>query len=136
MPEEEKTARCPSAYCPHLLRHPLCDGTMSGGPACANREEFARRSRRVRDEGSPYAGGVYLRWKAGSHLVLCRICGRLEPGSDVLEGWTSDWLVLAQLAREHVRDAGAGHWTTISLWQGAVYGPDGADEEEDGVYDE
>jgi hypothetical protein len=132
MPEEEKTARCPSAYCPHLEPRAGCDGTLEGN---VQLREFVLRARRVRDNGEEYPGGTYLRRTAGGSAVLCRACGPLEPETP-LPGWTTDWLALAQLAREHVRDAGAGHWTAISLWQGAVYGPDGADEEEDGVYDE
>jgi hypothetical protein len=91
----------------------------------ASEGPFAVIAHRVRRDGRPYPGGIWLRETATKAAVACETCGPI-PVDDDLRGWTSDWLSIAAAARDHARES--GHRVAVESWQGSVYGP-GEDEE-------
>lgn len=87
---------------------------------------FAVIAYRVHRDGQPYPGGTWLRETAGTSEAVCEECGLLPPLPE-LPGWTTDWMVLAQEARDHARDT--GHRVAVQQWQGALYGPERKENE-------
>lgn len=78
---------------------------------------FAVIAYRVRRDGAPYPGGVWLRETASQAQVACEVCGPLVLPE--LPRWTSDWLTIAGEARDHARNT--GHRVAVEAWHGAVY---------------
>lgn len=88
--------------------------------------EFPDLAAEIRAVGESHPGSTFLRARARSARVLCRVHGVLTPadGQEGMRGRASDWAELGELARDHVADsADGGCEVAVERWTGAVYAP-------------
>lgn len=79
---------------------------------------YLEMEKRIKATGEP-GEGTMLRAAVTTPEVACQDCGPLKAPP---RGWSADWDAVSRQAMRHVLET--GHQVAVSLWHGAIYGPE------------